>query len=186
MTPEDLAAFRDAASSRSRKLALQNCLDEMAGGGLARIAKHMNRPFATISAFSGQSKVEDLKATEGLAKDLIALRAGGLKMQGFYAPTNSHEISFFVPMPRGMELSEFRETMIALGEKYGQHSVGLSDGKRYSFWKMEGGVEYVGNIASLTSKKIEEFWSKRHGKKFVISKKGDPDTPHYFDHTKAK
>jgi hypothetical protein len=187
MTPEEAQNLRRAVQGRSRKTALQRAGEEKlneAGGGLARIAKHMNRPFAMISAFkqeAGRTHIDNLKATKELVQDMISLRMSGLRMKGNYG---SPEISFFVPAPEGMSFEQFLNRMEDLGHKYEQESVGIGDGETFSLHYMNGSVDQIGQVATMRPDAVEDMWSEIKNKKFVITKKED-DRSH-IDHTRLK
>jgi hypothetical protein len=190
---EDLAA---AIRGRSRQTALQRAndvrLDEMPGGGMSRVAKHMNRPFAMISAFRqvpGQTKKDNLEATKSMVQDLIGMGIGAIRMKGNYG---SPEISFFVPAPKAASLAEFTSLMMDLGHKYEQDSVGIGDGEDFALHYTDGTVEVIGQVATMHADDVGEFFSEIKNKRFSIIPKGTRTTgsgkevPNHLDHTRLK
>ncbi len=160
-------------------------LDE-AGAGMARVLKHMNKPFAVISAFTGDNPKDNLKQTHDLLSDLKALRMGGIRMQGHWEGEGgyvSDEISYFIPFANfSGSLEQFDRIMEELGVKYDQEAIVLSNGENISLSYMAGGRDVIGDVATMAPDALMQSWSKVKNQRYKFASRADTDS--FADHTR--
>lgn len=156
------------------------------GAGMARVLKHMNKPFAVISAYTGQDKHQNTKNTHRLLRDLEALHMGGIRMTGHWEGADgyvSDELSYFVPFANFHgEVEQFNQLMNALGTKYDQEAIVLSDGTNISLSYMAGGMDRIGDVATMAPDALMSSWSKVKNHRYIFTTRDD--TPSFVDHTK--
>jgi hypothetical protein len=155
--------------------------------GMSRILKHMNRPFATISAFTGDDRRANIQQTRDLVSALIALGQGGIKLDGHYEEGDyvSDEISYFVPYQQNDQLptvEDFNAALMALGHRFDQYSIILGDGQDINLMMMAGPIERLGDATSMRPEALIPAWSKIKKKRYGFVSRDTASS--YMDHSK--
>lgn len=148
------------------------------GAGMSRILRHMNQPFATISAFTGSDRRANLRQTQEMLHALMALGLGGIKLDGHYEEGDyiSDEISYFVPYRKTASIQsveEFNNELTSLGHRFHQYSIILSDGHDINLVMMAGPVERLGDAASMRPEALVPAWSKIKNKRYGFVSRDD-------------
>jgi hypothetical protein len=183
MSPEEAKGLRSAVAGRSRKTALQRAndvtLNETGGAKMGRVLKHMTKPFAIISAFTGDDKEANLKQTSALIGDLIGMGLGGIKLTGHWPDQHTGEVSmetsFFIPFRKNANFenaAHFIETMRDLGHKFDQQAIITGDGKDIVLDNMDGSPAFrLGDAATANATMIQGGFSRLKKRDFVFGDK---------------
>jgi hypothetical protein len=155
--------------------------------GMSRILKHMNRPFATISAFTGSDRRQNIQQTRDLVNSLMTMGLGGIKLDGHYEEGDyiSDEISYFVPYQKNDRLptvEDFFEALKDLGHRFNQYSIILGDGVDINLVMMAGPVERLGDATSMRPEALIPAWSKIKKKRYGFVSRDSGLS--YMDHSK--
>jgi hypothetical protein len=185
MSHNEAASLRQAVAGRSRKTALQTAndvpLNETGGAKLSRVLKQMGKPFAIISAFTGDDKATNLKQTSALIGDLIGMGLGGTKLTGHWPDQHSGavsiETSFFIPFRKNANFTnpaQFLQTMEDLGHKFDQQAIIVGDGKDIVLINMDGSEPFrLGDAATANEETIRGGFSRIKKRDFVFGDKAD-------------
>ena len=139
---------------------------------LTRMLSLSSMPWVIITAYrklnadgSKISKEENINRNLELRSKLNSMKMGVHQLIGHWreckdssipyqdCPDNNKvdvvERSYFVPMPKEMDVDKFKEILLSLGEKYEQDAIIFSDGKDINLMYPSGGKDSIGQKIGL-------------------------------------
>lgn len=163
------------------------CEGVLVEAGMSRIVRHAGgRSFAVLTAFRDEfSLVENRRRNRDLEGEFRKIGAGGIKIIGHWqeAPegmwfgsrfdeldqdqlTDVVEESYFVPIPDGVGVDEFKSWVVGVVNGFSQDAAVFSDGFAVFLIDKVGELTHIGKGVSVG--KIQQAYSSLRGRSFVF------------------